>query len=463
MSGFDDALRDALAEIVGEAGVRGAADLAGRDPGFHAGNFGGALAVLPRTTAEVAAVVSICRRRGIGIVPQGGRTGLAGGAISGPGQVILMTDGLNRIVEIDPVERIAVVEAGVTLQALDEAAAAEGLGAGIDLAARGTATIGGMIATNAGGMEAFRNGSMRNRLLGLEVVLPDGEVLDDMTRVPKCNEGYDLKQLFCGSEGTLGIITRAVLRLAPAESPASTLLAACRDAAAALDLFRRLQAAPDLDLRLGEIMWRSYARRVAEAAGHAHVLAFADAPVYAIFEVAARSGGEIADHLAESIGEPVAAGKVADLVMASSERERDAIWRIREDSFVIDQSLPNALWYDVSVPLTQLDAYADGVAARLAELDPNLEFYLFGHLGDGNLHATVGNGRPAAADVAKAVTGAVFAGLKAAGGSISAEHGIGTEKRAALAAHAGPQKLRLMSAIKRALDPDGVMNPGKVL
>lgn len=460
----DDDIIAAFAAIVGNTGIRSAAALAGFDPGFHQDNFGAGLAVLPRSTAEVSAVIELCQHHGIPVVPQGGRTGLSGGAISRTGEIVLMTDRLDRIVEIDPLAMLAVVEAGVTLQALDKAAAEHDLSAGIDFAARGTATIGGMISTNAGGMEAFRNGTMRNRLLGLEVVLPDGAILDDMTRVPKCNEGYDVKQLFCGAEGTLGIVTRAVLRLAPADGAATTLLAACPSAAAALDVFRRLQRSSGLDLLHGEIMWRDYAARVAEAIGLSRVLAVAKAPLYAIFEVAPRApDADIAETLLGLLADPMATGGVINAIVAGSERERGEIWRIREDSFVIDQTLPNALWYDVSVPLANLDAYAAGTAGRLAEIDPTLQFYLFGHLGDGNLHVTVGNGSPLPAATAKAVSDAVYANLKPTGGAISAEHGIGTEKRAALARHAAPEKLRVMAAIKRALDPEGLMNPGKVL
>ena len=246
---IDGAITAAFAAIVGETGIRSAATLAGLDSGFHRDNFGASLAVLPRSTAEVSAAIALCHSHGLPVVPQGGRTGLSGGAISRQGEVILLADRLDRIIAIDPLAMLAVVEAGVTLQALDEAVAEHGLSPGIDLAARGTATIGGMIATNAGGMEAFRNGTMRNRLLGLEAVLPDGAILDDMTRVPKCNEGYDIKHLFCGAEGTLGVVTQAVLRLSPADGEATTLLAACPDAAAALDIFRRLQRAPGLDFR----------------------------------------------------------------------------------------------------------------------------------------------------------------------------------------------------------------------
>lgn len=464
MAGGVADLAGALAEIVGPQGLRGAEALAGRDPGFHRSNLDGGLAVLPRSTGEVAAVVAFCRAHGIPIVPQGGRTGLAGGAASDSDSLILMTDRLDRIGEIDPLAMTAEAEAGVTLARLEAAAATHGLSVGIDLAARDTATIGGLIATNAGGMEAFRNGTMRARLLGLEAVLPDGAVLNEMTRVAKCNEGYDLKQLFCGAEGTLGVITRAVLRLSPADGPATTLLAACRDASAALAAFRGLRRAPGLRLLRGEVMWRAYARAVAAATGLERVLGFAEAPVYALYEVTPRDPAADAAQLAMAcLEDSFTAGGVLDAVMAGNARERDEIWRIREDSFALERILPHGLWYDVSVPLAGLDAYAAASAAGLAALDPDFRFYLFGHLGDGNLHITAGTGRSLASEQVKAVDTVVYRGLKAAGGAISAEHGVGIEKRASLRAHGNPQKLRLMAAIKRAIDPEGLMNPGKVI
>jgi len=454
------ALTGELASALGADAVRGAGDLDGRDPGLHPDNLAGGLAALPRSAAEVATVVKLCRAHGVPVVPQGGRTGLAGGAVSAADALILMTDRLDRIVEIDPQAMIAVVEAGVVLERLQSAVAERGLSVGIDLGARGTATIGGMIATNAGGMEAFRNGTMRNRVLGLEAVLPDGAVLDEMSRVPKCNEGYDLKQLFCGAEGTLGVVTRAVLRLAPADGPATTVLAACRDAAAALAAFRALERSPGLALLRGEIMWRPYAAESAAALGLGRVLAFAEAPVYAIYDVSpADPAADVTDFLAPLFED----GHVLDAVVAGSGRGRDEIWRLREDTFAVQRDLVHALWYDVSVPLGRLDAYAAETTSELARLDPALGFYLFGHLGDGNLHATVGSRGAPPPGGAKAVDAIVYRGLKAAGGSISAEHGIGIEKRDSLRAHASPEKLRLMAAVKRALDPEGLMNPGKVL
>ena len=456
------AQRSEFESIVGSRNVLDAAAMAGLDPGFDSDNLSADLLVMPASCGQLAEVVAVCNRDGIQIVPHGGRTGLSGGGSSRAGQVIIALTRMSKIEQLDPMATIAVVEAGATLQSVEAAAREHGLSVGIDLGARGTATIGGMISTNAGGMEAFRNGSMRNRVIGLEAVLADGRVLSDMAKVAKCNEGYDIKQLFCGAEGTLGIITRAVLKLEPAKPDPTTFLIACEDAASAIKLMRAAQGAEHLDLIHAEIMWRDAAHLVARCSGLSHVFAFCDAPVYAIFELICRApqiGAEEA--LFEAI-EPVAES-LLDAVVAKNDRERKDIWRVREDSFVIDAELPGGMWVDVSVPLGELDAYVAGVVRDLAAIDPALRAYAIGHLADGNLHYTITKGEPLGGELSAAITSALYEPLKPMGGSFSAEHGIGTEKKNYLAKYASPEKLHLMRSIKQMLDPNGIMNPGKVL
>ncbi|MDH3740106.1 MAG: FAD-binding oxidoreductase, partial [Hyphomicrobiales bacterium] len=274
--------RAALAGIVGERHVLYGAALEALEVGYHPDNLSADTLVLPGSTAEVAQIAALCNNEGIALVPQGGRTGLSGGAMSEPGQIIICLSRMSAIEKIDALGAIAIVEAGVSLQAVEEAARLQGLSVGIDVAARGTATIGGMISTNAGGMEAFRNGSMRHRIAGLEAVLASGEVIDEMTEVTKCNEGYDIKQLFCGAEGTLGIVTRAVLRLVPQTPAPTTLLIGCESADAALQLMRACQRADSLDLLHAEIMWHSAAHEIAGEIGLNSVLSFCDAAVYLV-------------------------------------------------------------------------------------------------------------------------------------------------------------------------------------
>lgn len=458
---IDDACRRALAEIVGERGVRDGTRLAALAPGFHADNLKAGLAVAPATTREVAAILALCHERRIPVVPQAGRTGLAGAAASAPGDLIVQLDRMASILDIDPLAGIAVLEAGVTLQALQEAAAEHGLAPGIDLAARGSATIGGMISTNAGGNEAFRSGVMRQRVLGLEAVLAGGAVMSDLKRVAKANEGYDLKQLFIGAEGTLGIVTRAVLRLEPAAARRETALVSFGDAARAVALFASLRRSAAVRLRAAEIMWRDYALAAAADLRLDALARFvADAAVCAIFEVDGEEGA--CDAFASALADAARDGLVADALLAASGRERADIWKLREDSWTIERVMPHGLWYDVSVPLGTLDAYVGRLRAGVESLGADLRVYAFGHLGDGNLHLTISNGTDIATLYGQ-VGEIVYAGLAEAGGSFSAEHGIGLEKRAALARNASPERLDLMRRIKTAFDPHGIMNPGKVL
>ncbi|MEL7465949.1 MAG: FAD-binding oxidoreductase [Pseudomonadota bacterium] len=446
-------LLDELAAIVGAEHIRRSNELAVVHPGVDERNLDAGVAVRPGSTEEVAAVLAACERAGVAIVTHGGRTGLAAGGVSTPGQIILTTERIQPI-EVDPVERLAVVGAGVTLQALQEAAAAHGLSPGIDIAARGTATIGGMISTNAGGMEAFRYGMMRQRLLGLTAVTANGTVMRDDARVTKANEGYDLKQLFCGAEGTLGVVTEAVVRLVKVDPPSQTIMMGVETAEAALRVTRAFEDAGSL--LLTEIMWRLYVDRVTQTLDLTDVISFADAPIYAIVEIA----GE-ADAALETLAPFMEDGTVVNAIMAQNEREKASIWRIREDTQAVRKKPGEALWFDISVPLAGLDAYVDGLRARLTSIDPAYELSALGHLADGNLHMTVtGDGPLTDTDP---IYLAVEEGLKASGGSISAEHGIGLAKLGSLSRNSSDGALALMRAVKAALDPKNILNPGKVV
>lgn len=453
-----------LSGIVGEKCVLNSDQIANLDPGFHPDNLVAEICVAPASTKEVSDILSLCQREGIAIVPQGGRTGLSGGAVTTSRQVIVSLARMTAVERVDPLAAVAVVEAGASLQSVEDEARHHGLSCGIDLAARGTATIGGMISTNAGGMEAFRNGSMRHRIAGLEVVLANGDVLSEMTEVTKCNEGYDLKQLFCGAEGTLGVVTRAVLRLEPEPPMPTTLLVACNNATDALGIMRACQRTADLDLLHAEIMWRPAAERIAQAVGLSAVLSFCKADVYVIIEVVCRSGaGDAEEIVLLALEEGGLEDAMLDAIVAKNERERRDIWNVRENSAAVDVEIPNCMWFDVSVPLSRLDDYTGSVDARVAAIDPALGVYALGHLADGNLHYSIGSGEPLSPDVQSAIESAVYGELKQMGGSFSAEHGIGTEKRASLQKFASPSKLALMREIKRVFDPTGIMNPGKVL
>ena len=454
-------LRDRLIAICGEAGVREGPAVQTLDRGFHPNNLIAHLAVFPRTTAAVAAVVTACREAGVPIVPQGGRTGLVGGAATEQPSVILSTARMQAILEIDPLAATALVEAGTTLATLQDAARRHGLLPGIDLGARGSATIGGMISTNAGGIEAFRNGTMRNRVLGLEAVLPDGTILNDLKRVAKANEGYDVKQLLIGAEGTLGVITRAVLRLAVEPRHRITALAAFETATAALTTLMRLQRADGFKLMAAEAMWHDHLALTARENDLRPLASFCEAPLYILFEVAGETEAEARSALETVLQSAVEGGEVIDVVIAASEAQRADMWRLRED-WAVDRVHPGGLWFDISVPLSALDDQVAAMTRRLAAHDKSYRVFVIGHLADGNLHVTVNSDRPIT-NAYDEVAPHIYNGLNEIGGSFSAEHGIGLEKRGALARYGDPGKLALARSIKRLLDPDNLMNPGKIL
>ncbi len=436
--------------------------LAARDPGWDAGNLNAFALVRPGSVAEVIELVSWCRAQRCAFVPQGGRTGLVGGSVTTPEQLICDLGALDTIEEIDPDSGIAVVQAGATLGALQEAAAAVGLHPGLDLAARGSATIGGLIATNAGGITAFRTGVMRHRVLGLEAVLPDGRLFDDMTRVLKTSAGYDMKQLLIGAEGTLGIVTRAVIRLDPLPTGRATALLGVTGAAQALDIVRRLRAGP-ASLLAAEIMWSGFVAATSAALGLDPAQLPLRSPCLLLVELggsdfeAARMGLEDAlTALAETQPD-------LDGIVCASMAQSAQLWRLREDTDVLYRLHPQAPSYDISLPARDFDGYVERTRPALRTIDPAIEPYLFGHLADGNLHIVLNLSGPLRPDLQAAVEAAIYGELRELGGSFSAEHGIGCKRIAALERHADPVKLTLMAEIKRLFDPDNLCNPGKVV
>ncbi len=453
----EQAIVDLLCSVVEDSTVLRSNQVSALDPGWEEGNTGASVAVRPRSADEVSAVLKACNEAEVPVVTHGGRTGLSGGAVSEPGQVIMLTDRIEGGIDIDPLERVAVVSVAVTQQELQEAAAEHGLALGLNTASRGSATIGGMISTNAGGMEAFRFGMMRQRMLGIEAVLADGSIVSDLTRVPKANEGYDLKQLFCGAEGTLGVVTRAVIKLEDPEPESNTTMLAIPGAAAALRLMRAVQQSGGL--LLCELMWREYAAAVATGTGLERVLAFCDdAPAYLVMESALQE-----DELLNLLEPFFETGDIIDAVMAKSESESADIWRIREDSQAAFRVLKNPALFDISVPLGKLDAYMVDLEKRLADIASDISLQALAHLGDGNLHLTVARDEPWTDAELDQISRAIEHGVKEMGGAVSAEHGIGTAKLKTFSRNAADGNLGAMRAIKAALDPKGILNPGKVV
>ncbi len=455
------ALLDDIRKIVGARYLRmgAAADV---DPGTNPENLGAGIIVAPATTEEVAAVVRLCDRHGVPVVAQGGRTGLVGGSVSEPGEIVLSLERMNRIERLDTVERTAVVQAGLVLEALQQAAAEHRLEPGIDLAARGSATIGGMISTNAGGVMAFRNGVMRHRVLGLEAVLADGSIYSDMTRVVKNAAGYDLKHLFIGAEGTLGVVTRAVLKLDPIPRATATALFGLPSVTAAMDLIRMALDSETGELRAAEALWRSFIDLTASAHGWSEPDFELDQSIYLLLALGGAREEGLRAEFEKLFGDILERHPETTGIVAGSKRQEEALWRLREDTDVIYRAHAAAPSYDVSVPLSQIDGYVETILTGLAAIDPELKPFVFGHLADGNLHIVLNRSGPLPGTVAVAVEGVLYADIATLGGSFSAEHGVGSKRIHSLIATADQTKLKLMKRVKDTLDRHSLMNPGKV-
>lgn len=454
---------DALRALVGEAQVRMGAEVQALDVGWHPDNLAAGLMVLPASTAEVAAVVRLCSQHRVPIVPQGGRTGLVGGAISHPGEVIVSLTRMQQIECLDAVSRIAVVQGGVTLESLQQAAAAEGLEPGIDIPARGSATIAGMVSTNAGGIMAFRNGVMRHRVLGLEAVLADGSVYSDLTQVVKNSAGYDLKHLFIGAEGSLGIVTRVVLKLDPLPAASATALLGLPSIQAALDAIRWAMDIETGHLRAAEALWQRYIQLTAKAQHWREPGMELDQPIFLLLSLGGAQEQPLQDAFASLFGQVLEHYPQATGIIASSARQERDLWRLREDTDSLYRVHPAAPSYDVSVPLSSLAAYLGEVLDGLAKIEPDFQPYVFGHLADGNLHIILNRSGALAPDLSARVESVLYGKLRALGGSFSAEHGVGSKRIGAMFETLDPVKLLTMAQIKRMLDPQNLLNPGKVL
>ncbi|GAB1377250.1 FAD-binding oxidoreductase [Pararhodobacter aggregans] len=450
-------LAETLAAIVGPGHVLGPERLALRDPGWCRGSQGAGLLVRPADAAELAAVLRATP--GLAVVPQGGLTGLVEGTESHPGQLIVSFERMNRVHAIDPAQAVALVGAGVTLAALDAALEPFGLMAGVDIGARDSCTIGGMVATNAGGIRVLRYGMMRAGVLGLEVVLADGAILDLTTPLLKNNAGYDLKQVFIGSEGTLGLVTRVALRLFPRPRGIATAMLGL-DPAGLSGLMPRLRAALGEQLAALEGIWPACYEYVAGQQGLTR-RPMAPQGLYLIVEAFGPDDSAARAALEAALAPVIEDGTLAEAVIAQSDSDRQAIWKIREGGGTIGSAGETVHSYDVSLRLADLDPYVRAVEAAAATALPGVQVLVLGHVGDGNLHLMLMGppGLPRAPCDA-----VVYETLGAFGdASVSAEHGIGLEKRAVLA-RVQPVAVRAaMRALKAAYDPENRLNPGKVL
>lgn len=465
-------LIDDLVAVVGAAHV-----LTGTDTDRYARDWmgryrGSPIAVVrPGSTAEVAACVKIAGQHGVPVVPISGNTGLVGGTMTSGG-LLLTLERMNRIHRVKRDARLVVAEAGVILSRLHEAAETEGLYFPLWFGARGSAMLGGVLSTNAGGSNVLRYGSTRGLCLGLEVVLPDGRVLNLMSELHKDNSGYDLKNLFIGAEGTLGIITAAVMKLVPAPRAHATATLAARSLADALTLLNRLQEATGGRVEAFEFMPRTYCERLREARPDLG-LPFDHIPEVTILIEAATTVPTEADPDANGdiplvttlqtiLAQMMDAGLVTDAILARSEQQRRVMWARREAAAEIGVGLHPEVDTDVCLPLDKVEPFLTRALSSLQTLDPGARTITVAHLGDGNLHFTAYPTRDDAA-LKHAVLEAIEAVVADLGGSFSAEHGVGLSKLASMSRRKDPVALEVMRSLKQALDPDNRMNPGKVI
>ncbi|MDZ3832609.1 MAG: FAD-binding oxidoreductase [Sphingopyxis sp.] len=457
------ALLDRLRDISGEGGVLTGADLDTRAGDWLGQTRCGAAAVVrPRSTAELAAIMRLCDAADQPVVAAGGLTGLVHGADATAEMIQISFERMRAIIDIDPVGRTMAVEAGVPLQIVQEEAEKYGLIYAVDLGARGSATIGGTIATNAGGNQVVRYGMTRDNILGIEAVLADGTILSSMNHLLKNNAAYDLKQLFIGSEGTLGLVTKAVLRLHPQPLTISTALLAAPDFDTLARLFSKTGSRLGPMLTSFEVMWQSHYRTVAVESGRHQPPLPGDYPYYIIVEASGMDPDRDEIFFTDLMTALLDDGLAVDAVVAASEAQRRAIWAIREDIEGLLHALAPVAVFDVSLPIAAMPVYIDGLEkAVAAEWGDAARTITFGHLGDGNLHIGVAP-RPWNEDARHRAEALVYRPLAAIGGSISAEHGIGLEKRAWLHLSRTPEEIATMRQIKNALDPKNLLNPGKV-
>ena len=427
----------------------------------------------PGSTAEVAELVKLCAAHRVGIVPQGGNSGMSGGATpnASGGELLLSLRRMNAIRKVDVAARQVTAEAGVVLEVLHHAAEDRGLRFPLSLGGKGSATVGGLVSTNAGGTQVLRHGSMRAAVLGLEAVLPDGAVFDALVPLKKDNRGFDLKQLLIGSEGTLGIVTAATLRLVPAVVERRVIWAGLDTIGAARELLLHCEASEGDALEGFEVLPDHCLDRVVA------FLPGARAPLqgahrwHALIELVADAGG------AETLGERAEAmlasaferGLLADAAIAANEAQAEAFWQLRENIAPAERAGGPAVQHDVSVPLAEVPGFVEAAVPAVEAAFPGTRAVAFGHLGDGNVHFHV-LAPPETADAdewqegeGKAISRTVHDLVTAWRGSISAEHGIGQLKRDELRRLGDPVALALMGRVKAALDPLGIMNPGKLL
>jgi FAD/FMN-containing dehydrogenase len=458
-------VRDALVAALGAQYIVIGEDIGERYRVDILGKYRTAPAFLakPATTEDVAAVVKIAAAHDLSITPVGGQTGTCGGAIAKNGGIALSLERMNRIVEIDTISMTLTVEAGCVLQVAQEAVEGEGAFLPLDLGSRGSAVIGGCIAANSGGNRVLRWGMMCDMVIGLEIVLADGTVVSSLTKMIKDNAGYHWKELMIGSEGTLGIVTKAVLRLRPDPLTSQTALVALPSFDKVAKLLRDLEVKLSGQLSSFELMWGEFFELIttAQLAARPPPMALGH-PYYVLVE---RLGGDPlvdGEQFERVLADQIEAGVIVDAVVAKSEKERQALWAVREDLRGGFDPLQPCTVYDVGMALVDMPAFVTDVQRNMEAAYPGAKLVLYGHAGDGNLHLVVSVGKERAGNE-NDIDRIVYETVQTVGGSIAAEHGIGMSRLPFIGLTRSEAELALMARIKQALDPQGLLNPGKVV
>ena len=416
----------------------------------------------PKTTEEVSGMLKICNEFHQPIVPHGGLTNVVGGVRTGQNEIALSLERMNHIEEINTQNKTVTVQAGVILQNLQHTLAESGLLFPLDLGAKGSCMIGGNIASNAGGLQALRYGVMRNLVLGLEVVLADGTIISSMNKMMKNNAGYDLKQIFIGSEGTLGIITRAVLKMEDAPKSRNTAFVAIDSFEKANQLLQLSRKHLKNNLTTFELIWQDYYNLMTSPPSPYSSVLPQSYPFYVLMESLGQDSIKDQVLFEEFLETSMTEGLIDNASIAQSQQELEWFWGIRENVELIFSVHNPVFLFDISLAISDMDEYINEIRSALQRMWADVYFYAFGHMGDGNLHLFVSCGEddPSTKHLVEEI---VYTPLQKIGGSITGEHGIGLEKKPWLHLSRNPAEIQLMQTLKKALDPGNILNPGKLL
>lgn len=451
---------ESIRKIVGTPYVLTGADRHRKSPEWDTHQPCNAMAIVtPASTTEIAEIMRLCNAHQQVVVPYGGLTNLVQGCVTTPNDIALSFERMNRIEEIDPIGRTMTAQAGVTMQQAQERAAAEKLFFPVDIGARGTCMVGGNVSTNAGGTKVIRYGMIRDSVLGLEVVLADGTILDSMNRFLKNNSGFDLKQIFIGTEGVLGLITRIVFRLGTLPTTHSVAMLACANYENVVSVLNKVQHSLGNNLCGFEVMWDTFVHNVVQPKGKLRSPISPNYPFYVIVESMGTRHETDNDVFESALVEVMEDGLVEEGAIAKSDAERDAIWAIRHE---VEWVVKDAFVFDVSLPVDAANEYVDTVTEGIRSEVADAQIVSFGHLADNNIHISVLTAARSDEN-AKIIQEHIYSSLKPYRGAISAEHGIGLEKRDWLTISRTEEEVSLMRILKHSLDPKSILNPGKVI